>query len=188
MHPEHELARNFWAWVAKRAHGDNLHGGFPWSAVIWSELVDEHNIATDLEWAASDGSFGGAATDDPAVFEDRYHEDSGCPPRVFRLSKMPCTTTYWLISKMPRSTRTTGSWLRAVALVLADAVRDPSRLTVGVAKDNYSFDENEWTPHTMVVGDDWSILTRSTFRYARRLSRQAIKVAEEGDRIRQELR
>ena len=188
MHPEREIARNFWAWVARRAHGDSL-GGLPWSEVIWSELVEEHNIALDLgEIPSREPADETHRAQHQEVFEEQYCEDSGLPAKGFP-TVQDALYDYLLAHIQGADIDANYSvWLRAVALVLGDAVRTPAILTVGVAKDQYPVREEELTPHTMVIGDDWSILSRSTFHYAGRLSRRTIKLAKEETAMRERLR
>lgn len=188
MHPETEIARHFWAHVNERGHGDGsfypsppalmaLQGELFWYACILDDEDElrRHQVGVThgraLHW------FGERSGSD-----DRYLPPTAFPTLqdalydflIANVGKFFIASDYEL-------------WLRAVAQILADVVRSPNLLAVRIGEriyhDRAHKDISVPSPetiihqefnHTMVIGEDWSVLQRPTFDFASRNYQRAV--------------
>jgi hypothetical protein len=189
MHPESDIARHFWVYVAIRAHGDST-GLYPWPILIAMKEQAEFDGAVDRgEITSSEGLprpihplvYDRELTDDEAAFAQEieslpnawgayYDDETGLPPRGFPTLQDALYDYLLAYIGLTDIDFKYDVWLRAVIHIVADAVREPDRLIVKVAKDRD--DHSPTDEHVMTVSDDWSVLSRHTFRYVCRAWRE----------------
>jgi hypothetical protein len=164
MHPETDIAEDFWRYMSERTHGGDSAEEYPWPTALVAEEVRKYWTARALG-RAEKYRRPGSDREGSGSWEDRYNEDTGLPPAAF--PTLQAALYDYLIA-------TVGGrliaydydlWLRAVAHILADVHRDPSRLELTVTRDEFGHDP---FTSTMVVSEDWSVLLPTTFAFARR--------------------
>ncbi len=170
MHPETEIAAEFWLYVNERGHGSTTDL-YPKPPALMGELVrrywtsleskDEEKLRSYLVRVTGE-------SDQPWVLlspeqdADFYH----LPPTGFP-TLQEALYDYLLASVGDLLIANDYDlWLRAVAHILTDAARDPNRLVIRVRPRDDEFGDEHAVDNTMIISDDWSVLRRETFDFA----------------------
>jgi hypothetical protein len=172
MHPEMEIAAEFWLYVNERGHGDAADA-YPKPPALMEELVRQYWIALESKDEEKLRSYLVRVTwesDEPWVLlrpeqdADVYH----LPPTGFP-TLQEALYDYLLASVGEHLIANDYDlWLRAVAHILADAARDPSRMVIRVRPREDELSDRNAVNNTMIISDDWGVLRRETFDFARR--------------------
>jgi hypothetical protein len=180
MHPETEIAADFWSYVNKRARGDQGEGEyFPSPPALMAELERQYWIIRELRGAGAEEL---KAYLVPSLDHSKYGEspvpwfsygtgDDGyhLPPTGFPTLQAALYDYLLAVAGDVLVGNSYEVWLRSVTHILSDAVRDPGRLVIPVLKrtyDNEVYDVRETELCTMVISDDWGVLRCETFDFA----------------------
>jgi hypothetical protein len=171
--PEDDLRAEFWLFVYERALDPRISWkfeddeGYPAGSHVL-EVLEAHRDLVRFYLTQVDDE------------EDRPHEfEPGWPVAYRSLQDALLAFLIELLSKagLERYLYDYATWLRTVVLVVADAQRDPSCLTISFPLNEYGDPDRSIPPHhreerTMTLDGTWGCLSRDTYKLIRRAARR----------------
>jgi hypothetical protein len=171
MHPETDIAGDFWLHVNERAHASTADV-YPTPPALMAELERQYWVADQLGDEEALHRYVVSVPgepDQPWVTLTPDDTDVRHPPPTGFRTLQEALYDYLLASVGDLLIANDYElWVRAVAHILADVARDPNRLVIRVRPHDDKFSDQHAVDHTMIISHDWGVLRRETFDFARR--------------------